>query len=81
MALEQYNRFNRYHQDWSSKNTSDTELIDNLWLKTHRFNNTNNNNNEEEHFLTQSTLSNNDNDLNQPPYHHYQQYHIVDTEK
>jgi paired amphipathic helix protein Sin3a len=81
LALEQYNRFTRFYQDWSSKNISDTDSIDNLCLKTYRLNNNNNNNNEKEHFLIQATLSNNDNDLNQPPYHHYQQYHIVDTEK
>ncbi len=77
LALEQYNRFTKFHQDWSLKNLSDNDLINNLWLKTHGLNN----NNDKQHFLIQSTFSNNDNDLNQPPYHHYQQYHIVDTEK
>jgi len=77
LTLEQYNRFTKFHHDWSLKNISDNDLINNLWLKTHRLNNTN----DKQHFIIQSTISNNDNDLNQPPYHHYQQYHIVDTEK
>lgn len=77
LTLEQYDRFNQFHQDWTAKNISDSESIDNLWLKTHRLNPTN----EKEHFLIQSTISNSETDLNQPPYHHYRQYKIIDPEK
>ncbi|CAF0731849.1 unnamed protein product [Rotaria sordida] len=87
LALEQYDRFRKFYQDWSLKHISDNDnndSINNLWLKTHRFNNNNNNNNnnsDQQHLIIQSIISNNDNDLLQPPYHHYQQYHIVDTDK
>ncbi len=68
--MEQYNRFSKYYQDWSTKHLSDndTDPFNNLWLNTHR-----SNNNEQD---IHSTFSN---DLTQPPYHHYRQYHFVNT--
>ncbi|CAF0871113.1 unnamed protein product [Adineta steineri] len=78
IALEQYNHFTKFYDDWSSKYVSEDDSLNNLWLKTHRFNN--NNTNEQEHLIVQSTSSNNENNV-KPPYHPYQQYHIVDTEK
>ncbi|CAF0864520.1 unnamed protein product [Rotaria sp. Silwood1] len=81
LSLKQYNRFSKYYQDWSSKHVSDndTDLLNNLWLKTHRSNNNNNNNNNNEQTKLdiQSIVSNND--LTQPPYRHYRQYQVVNT--
>ena len=76
MTLDQYNRFTKFYQDWSSKYVSDDESLNDLWQKTHRFSNT-----EPQEFNVQATLFNNEKALFQPPYHHYQQYHIVDNEK
>jgi hypothetical protein len=77
LSVEQYDRFSKYYQDWSSKHTSDNDIdpFNNLWLKTHRTLN----NNEQQNFAIQSTFSNEINDFTQPPYRPYRQYHIVDT--
>ncbi|UJR37933.1 hypothetical protein I4U23_030619 [Adineta vaga] len=76
LTLEQYNRFTKFYQDWSSKHVSDDDSLNDLWCQTHRFNN-----NEQQDFTVQSAVSNDEKALLQPPYHPYKQYRIVDTEK
>ncbi|UJR08308.1 hypothetical protein I4U23_012579 [Adineta vaga] len=76
LSTEQYNRFSKYYQEWSSKHTSDddTDPLQNLWLNTHRSTNT-----EQPNLDIQSTFSNDINNLTEPPYRHYRQYHSVNT--
>lgn len=77
VTLDQYNRFSTFHNDWLAKNQSETESINNLWLKTHR----SNTNNDKQPFTIEPNQTNNENDLNQPPYHHHQRYQLIETDK